>query len=162
MYSATTPLNCSNRRDLDTRRNDEARLVTTKSLKEHSAAKFGNQHMHLYVLATLPDYQRRGAGSALVRWGLNLAHEQRLGVSLIATQMGRPVYTHLGFEVVEELVYQVEGEEESVNMTAMEYDRAFFERENNPVVLQGDEPDACILRFGPCRRRTHLRAWQAT
>ena len=126
MHSATTPLNYSNRRDADPRRSAEFGRVLYKSLKEHSRAKFGNRHPHLNKLATLPGYQRCGAGSALVQWSLKLAHEEHLGVSLFTSPIGRPVYTHLGFEFIEELVIQVEGEEKSVNETAMQYSKAFL------------------------------------
>ena len=52
----------------------------------------------LSLLATDPTRRGLGAGSALVRWGLELANKQQLPVYLEATPKGYPVYRKLGFE----------------------------------------------------------------
>lgn len=58
---------------------------------------------------------RRGFGSALVKWGIDLAGEEHLAaVSVMASQMGMLLYMKLGFGHLEEVVVQVPGEEEVV------------------------------------------------
>lgn len=47
-----------------------------------------------------PDYQRRGIGSQLVKWGLEKADRDGVPCCLTATPMGVHVYTKLGFEEV--------------------------------------------------------------
>lgn len=58
---------------------------------------------YLDTLATHPDYQRRGAGGALVTSGLDFADQIRspddnLTATLMATQAGEPLYLHLGWD----------------------------------------------------------------
>lgn len=61
---------------------------------------------YLDTLATHPDYQRRGAGGALVTSGLDFADQIRhpddnLTATLMATQAGEPLYLHLGWDSLE-------------------------------------------------------------
>jgi len=65
----------------------------------------------LELLAVHPEYQRYGAGTALVKWGTKAADE--LGVKAIVegTQVGRHLYEKCGFHVeIEEMRFDV-GEE---------------------------------------------------
>lgn len=55
----------------------------------------------LSLLVTRPDFQGKGAGTALVKHGLALADEQNLPVWLEASAKGYPLYKKLGFEDVE-------------------------------------------------------------
>ena len=59
---------------------------------------FGSNQIYLNTLATHPDYQSRGAGTSLVRSGLDMASNYRANVTLIATEAGRPIYRHVGFK----------------------------------------------------------------
>ncbi|KAJ9631081.1 hypothetical protein H2203_001610 [Taxawa tesnikishii (nom. ined.)] len=93
-----------------------------KATETYFDRPFGRRQLYLDSLGTHPDYQRRGAGSAHVRWGLDLAKEREyLAVTLLASDAGRPVYAHLGFETLANMTVQVEGEEESVTWTVMAY-----------------------------------------
>ena len=48
-----------------------------------------NNHLALMRLYTHPDYMRRGFGSELVKWGIDLAKEEHLAaVSVEASHMG--------------------------------------------------------------------------
>ena len=55
----------------------------------------------LALLITRPDFQGKGAGSALVKHGLAFADELDLPTWLEASPAGYPVYKKLGFEDVE-------------------------------------------------------------
>ncbi|KXJ87047.1 acyl-CoA N-acyltransferase [Microdochium bolleyi] len=55
------------------------------------------RHYYLDTLATHPDYQRRGAGSMLVRWGVDRAAQDGVGVYLDASKDGLPLYERCGF-----------------------------------------------------------------
>lgn len=52
----------------------------------------------LDTLVTLPQHERRGAGSMLVRWGTERADEAGFEAYLEASPMGAPMYARHGFE----------------------------------------------------------------
>jgi GNAT superfamily N-acetyltransferase len=82
---------------------------------------FGQHYFQLQVLATHPQYQRLGAGSALCNWGLKMARLENLSVAVFASPMGRKLYSALGFEPVSNVIIQAPGEEEFINIKAMVY-----------------------------------------
>ncbi|KAL1840238.1 hypothetical protein VTJ49DRAFT_669 [Mycothermus thermophilus] len=83
---------------------------------------FGPEQMRLQILATLPEFQRRGHGSALCRWAMDLVRRDSLRhMSVMASPMGRELYTFLGFEWVGSFCIQVPGEEEKLVLQAMMY-----------------------------------------
>lgn len=51
----------------------------------------------LDTLATHPDYQGRGAGSMLVKWGCDLADASGLSVYVDASKEGAELYAKFGF-----------------------------------------------------------------
>lgn len=51
----------------------------------------------LDTLATHPDYQRRGAGSALMEWGCKMADEAGVAAYVDASKSGAPLYEKFGF-----------------------------------------------------------------
>ena len=55
-------------------------------------------HYVLDTLVTLPQHERKGAGSMLVRWGTQRADEAGLEAYLEASPMGAPMYARHGFE----------------------------------------------------------------
>ncbi|KAF2134666.1 acyl-CoA N-acyltransferase [Dothidotthia symphoricarpi CBS 119687] len=57
----------------------------------------------LDTLVTLPNHERRGAGSMLVRWGCGKADEAGLEAYLEASPMGAPMYARHGFEKAREV-----------------------------------------------------------
>ncbi|KAF1848615.1 acyl-CoA N-acyltransferase [Cucurbitaria berberidis CBS 394.84] len=57
----------------------------------------------LDTLVTLPQHERRGAGSMLVRWGCDRADEAGVEAYLEASLMGAPMYGKHGFEPVKEV-----------------------------------------------------------
>jgi len=73
---------------------------------------YGEKQLNLMVLATHPDDQRRGAGTALVEWGKHEARDEGLTVTLFPSPQGLKLYQRLGFRGVGSARTQVEGEEE--------------------------------------------------
>ena len=57
----------------------------------------------LDFLATLPQYQRRGAASVLLRWRMEQAAERGVGIFLEATMDGYQLYRKRGWKDVYEL-----------------------------------------------------------
>jgi Acetyltransferases len=51
----------------------------------------------LDTLGTHPDYQRRGAGSMLVKWGCDLADKDGVAAYVDASKEGAPLYQKHGF-----------------------------------------------------------------
>ena len=83
--------------------------------------KYGKQQLHLWMLVTHPEYRRQGAGTMLCRWGEEqAARKEHLHVTVMASPMGRTLYTHLGYEVIGQERAVVEGEDEWVDIDLME------------------------------------------
>jgi predicted N-acetyltransferase YhbS len=57
-----------------------------------------NQQLVLHMLVVDPAEHRRGAGSMLIKWGLDKADKSSLPAFLEASAMGRPLYVRWGFE----------------------------------------------------------------
>ncbi|KAM7208165.1 putative N-acetyltransferase ycf52-like [Naviculisporaceae sp. PSN 640] len=79
----------------------------------------GKGHMFLKILLCHPAYQRRGAGSALTRWGIDQAARHHLDTTVFASPMGLELYKKLGFEEVGRFRVQVEGDEEYLEIPAL-------------------------------------------
>jgi GNAT superfamily N-acetyltransferase len=82
----------------------------------------GPEQMHLQILATLPEFQRRGIGSSLCKWAMELVRRDALkDMSVMASPMGHELYTWLGFERVGTFFIHVPGEDERLVLQAMMY-----------------------------------------
>ncbi|KAH7174580.1 acyl-CoA N-acyltransferase [Fusarium flagelliforme] len=55
------------------------------------------KHYYLDTLVTHPDYQRRGAGSMLMKWGCDMADENRVAAYVDASKSGAALYERFGF-----------------------------------------------------------------
>lgn len=53
--------------------------------------------IELEALHTLPDHERKGAGSTLLEWGIRLADKENLPIRLSATSHGIGLYKKFGF-----------------------------------------------------------------
>ncbi|KAK1783100.1 hypothetical protein QBC45DRAFT_154097 [Copromyces sp. CBS 386.78] len=83
----------------------------------------GPEQLHLQILATLPDFQRRGHATTLCKWGIDVSRRESLkDVSVMASPMGYRLYARLGFSHVATVIIQVPGEEEKLTLQAMKHD----------------------------------------
>jgi GNAT superfamily N-acetyltransferase len=60
-------------------------------------------HVELMVLMTDTDYQRRGIGTTLLKWGHEFAAKQNVPEFLDSSPFGFPLYRSLGWNVVAEV-----------------------------------------------------------
>jgi len=93
------------RRDANPDRVKAWKETLSKARKFYFLDEFGN-YLHLQHLGTHPDYQRHGAGSALSKWGTDLAQKHNPKVGLFASPMAA-------------IVVRVPCEEGSVTVSAM-------------------------------------------
>lgn len=70
----------------------------------------GRPHAILMYMATEPAWRRRGAATAVVKWGLEKCKQMGIPAFLEASEDGKKVYEKLGFEVVDEIVMELEQE----------------------------------------------------
>lgn len=115
------PPNIEPRRDAHPRRMEAFTDVMEVARRRYFSDIYGADHIHLKILATHPDYRRRGAGTKLCNWGIDLAKKNQTYISVFASPMGEKLYAHLGFKELAVVVVQVKGEEEKVSITAMLY-----------------------------------------
>ncbi|KAJ5923833.1 hypothetical protein N7466_008020 [Penicillium verhagenii] len=80
------------------------RAVLQEGQKKHTT----DRDIHLDLLATLPGYQGRGVGSAILRWGINQADAVQARIYLESTPEGYPVYLKYGFKALEEITLDYE------------------------------------------------------
>ncbi|CAP60181.1 uncharacterized protein PODANS_1_4960 [Podospora anserina S mat+] len=117
--------------------------------KQRDHAK-GEAALFLGILACSPDRQRLGAGSALVKWGTDLADSLRLPTRLESSPVGYAVYRKFGFEDVDVLDMKVK---ETWGVTKEE---GRYWGENNAVALAGPVPEGVmrsVIMRRPVKRR---------
>lgn len=85
-------------------------------------AEYGHEYFFLQILATKPQHQRHGAGSRLVKWGLDIAQKRNMKLGLMASPMGRRLYTRLGFRHLDSVEVKAESEEELVTLGIMVFE----------------------------------------
>ena len=62
----------------------------------------------LALLAVHQQYQRRGAGTLLVQWGLRKSESLRLPAYLEASPAGHQLYSKLGFQQIDTVLVRAE------------------------------------------------------
>ncbi|KAK3933868.1 hypothetical protein QBC46DRAFT_274929 [Diplogelasinospora grovesii] len=99
-----------------------ARCKAFREQQIRASKKFFEQPvLHLQILGTLREHRRQGHGKSLCKWGMNLVREEGLeGMSVMASPMGRELYTSLHFRRVGNIHIQV-GDENGVHLEAMMY-----------------------------------------
>ena len=63
----------------------------------------GKRHIICKALYTEPSFQRQGMGTALVKYGNQLADQKSLPIFVHAMPFGHPIYAKQGFETVQRL-----------------------------------------------------------
>ena len=80
----------------------------------------GNAQVHLWLLATHPDFRRRGAATRLCQWGLDQAALRGpVCTTVLASQMGKALYTELGFSLDGSFIVRVDDEPEELCIWAL-------------------------------------------
>ncbi|KAJ5463865.1 Acyl-CoA N-acyltransferase [Penicillium sp. IBT 31633x] len=83
---------------------NEGVLKAFKTLLEDSRKRYTTENdMILDLLATLPGYQGRGFGSAILKWGTQKADASQSRIFLEATPEGVSVYLKYGWKILEEV-----------------------------------------------------------
>jgi len=81
--------------------------------------RYTRGHMFLKILLCHPDYQRRGAGTALTSWGIDEGRRLSLNTTVFASPMGLRLYKKLGFREIGRFRVQLEGEELYLEIPAL-------------------------------------------
>jgi predicted N-acetyltransferase YhbS len=95
------------------------REAVGKAKTEWFDNNYGEKQIYLGMLACHPDYQKRGAGEMLVRWGIDKGRAEGLTPTLFASPMGMKLYTRLGYKDVGSFRAQVEREKEYLDTPGM-------------------------------------------
>ncbi|KAK4223618.1 putative N-acetyltransferase ycf52-like protein [Podospora fimiseda] len=76
-------------------------------------------HVMLKILLCHPDYQKQGAGTALTKWGIDLAARLGLCTTVFASPMGLNLYRKLGFKEIHKFKVQLPGDKEYLVIPAL-------------------------------------------
>ena len=101
------------RRDMNRSRHEAFFSAVNEGKVKHFDSRFGERQLYLSALCVDPAYQGRGVGKALIRWGINLAKKEKLGITLMASPEGyKGLYSRVGFKVGFWTIAQVPGDDE--------------------------------------------------
>jgi GNAT superfamily N-acetyltransferase len=109
----------SARRDANTARINAFVSGIIQSSQVHFNSAYGKNQLSLILLGTRPEYQKLGAGTALVEWGMQKAREQGLAITLFSSPQGMGLYRRLGFVEIANLHVQLDGEQECLDLPMM-------------------------------------------
>ena len=79
-------------------------------------ACYGKEQIHLWLLATHPDFRRRGVGTMLCNWGTEKAIEKGWVLTVLASPMGNKLYQELGYKLVGQFTIRADHEDESLEI----------------------------------------------
>lgn len=78
--------------------------------KKYFGPGWGKKRLEPITVACDAQYQSRGAGRALMKWGLDTATEHRVPITLTASPLGKILYKKLGFQDLGDVDCEVEGD----------------------------------------------------
>jgi ribosomal protein S18 acetylase RimI-like enzyme len=90
-----------------------------QSSKVHFNSAYGKDQLSLILLGTRVEYQRLGAATALVEWGMQKAREEGLALTLFSSQQALSLYRKLGFVEIANCHVQLDGDEEYLDLPMM-------------------------------------------
>ena len=94
----------------DGERKDAALRAMRPVAEKQAKWTMGRPFALLMYMATDPAWRRKGAATAVVQWGLDVCAEMGIMAYLEASPQGAPVYEKLGFEVMDQVECEVDGE----------------------------------------------------
>jgi GNAT superfamily N-acetyltransferase len=86
--------------------------------------KYGENQIHLWLLATLPEFRRHGAGTMLCNWGKEKASERNCAITVFGSPMGTALYKKLGYRLLDSVSIHVDGEDEKLNVFCLVLDQS--------------------------------------
>lgn len=101
-------------------------------IAKHAKMMEGRKHWYLELIATRPEYQGKGAGGKLLRWGLERSDADGTETYLEASPAGKPVYERFGFKEEDRLVVDLEGKGDG-NLGEKEFIEVFMVRPVTPT-----------------------------
>jgi GNAT superfamily N-acetyltransferase len=84
----------------------------TAAEKKYFGPEWGKKRLECVDFVTDARYQRRGAGTELMKCGFELATKHQVPITLTASPLGRYMYTRLGFQELGVVDCEVQGDEE--------------------------------------------------
>lgn len=103
-YGIFSGLNCSSPPGMNMTRVMDLDRQTDKVMQKYIYRAYEKQ-LYLNLLATHPDWDGNGFAARQLGWGMELAKELDLPVTLFATPAGWPVYDSVGFESVKNATF---------------------------------------------------------
>ncbi|KAF6821712.1 GNAT family [Colletotrichum musicola] len=88
--------------------------------RKRQLARYGKQ-LHLHVVATHPDHQRKGYAKLLCHHGITLARSKGMAASAVASSLGYIFFSGLGFVDCGQVVVRAPGEGEEIELKSMVY-----------------------------------------
>jgi hypothetical protein len=115
--SQLTPI----RRDADSERMKIWTEMTAIAKQEMFEHPYRTSYIQLQILATMPQWHRKGAATALCSWGMQMADLLHFNVAVLASPMGKHLYQHLGFHTLGTVKIRASRADKGVNLTAMAF-----------------------------------------
>jgi GNAT superfamily N-acetyltransferase len=79
---------------------DKGAMQHFTKITSHAFYSQLGSYWHLTSLAVSPKHHRRGIGQQLIAWGLGVASQEMVPVTLEASVMGKVLYSRLGFQTI--------------------------------------------------------------
>jgi GNAT superfamily N-acetyltransferase len=93
----------------------------TAAKRKYVDEPFGSNQLYLDLLATHPDFQLHGAGTRLVRRGVEMGRKDNINVTLIALPSSEGFYAHIGFDSITNFSISSVDEDEYFRYDVMAY-----------------------------------------
>lgn len=119
--------NCAISKEYVRRDGDRNRMAAFSKTMDGVQKKYWEtlypHNYHLLLLATHPEYRRRGAGTALSKWGIEKGLSAGMDIGVEASPMGFPLYKHLGFVLLEVLMVEPQHDDARLPVKVMVFEK---------------------------------------